>query len=254
MKVPAFNKEQPGCSYYYSPVGMYTCGVVNKGHLNNDGTVGEHMHAHVYHEGTENKCSNNVASLIMKTLRIMDIIRDTEVGGELNIFFDNCSSQNKNSTVLKLMVWHGEMGYFKCVNFNFLIVGHTKNAADHLFNALKFQYRKENIFTMEDLLSILNVSPLVTVHEASADDFFDYDKLFSLYYVDFQSKIKQNHIFASANEMSGNQLLVRLCESNLEEHPVTTHTVIKKGFYGCKNYATLMEAVNNRQKDTKAST
>ena len=107
---------------------------------------------------------------------------------------------------------------------------------------------------MEDLLSILNVSPSVTVHEASADDFFDYDKLFSLYYADFQSKIKQNHIFACANEMSGNQLLVRLRESNLEEHPVTTHKVIKKGFYGCKNYATLMEAVNNRQKDMKALT
>ena len=121
-------------------------------------------------------------------------------------------------------------------------------------NALKFQYRQENIITMEDLLSILNVSPSVTVHEASADDFFDYDKLFSLYYADFRSKIKQNHIFACANEMSGNQLLVRLRESNLEEHPVTTHKVIKKGFYGCKNYATLMEAVNNRQKDMKALT
>jgi hypothetical protein len=64
----------------------------------------------------------------------------------MNIFFDNCSGQNKNNTVLKLMIWLCEMGYFKCVNFNFLIVGHTKNAADHLFNALQFQYRKENIF------------------------------------------------------------------------------------------------------------
>ncbi len=54
--------------------------------------------------------------------------------------------------------------------------------------------------------------------------------------------------------MSGNQLLVRLRDSNLEEHPVTTHKVIKKGFYGCKNYATLTEAVNNRPKDIKAST
>jgi len=109
-------------------------------------------------------------------------------------------------------------------------VRHTKNAADHLLNILKLQYRKENIFTMEDLLSILNVSPSVTVHEASADDFFDYDKLFSVYYVDFRSKIKQNQIFACANEMSGNQLLVRLCESNLEEHPVTIHKVIKKAW------------------------
>ncbi len=66
MEVPVFNKEQPGCSYCYSPLGVYTCGVVNHGHMNDDGTVGEHMHAHVYHEGTGKKGSNNVASLIMK--------------------------------------------------------------------------------------------------------------------------------------------------------------------------------------------
>jgi len=145
MEVPEFNKEQPGCAYYFSPVGVYTCGVVNHGHLNNDGTVREHMHAHVYHEGTGKKGSNNVASHIMKTLRFMDIIRDNEAGGELNIFFDNCSGQNKNNTALKLLVWLCEMGYFKRVNFNFLIVGHTKNAADHLFNVLKLQYHKEHI-------------------------------------------------------------------------------------------------------------
>jgi len=29
------------------------------------------------------------------------------------------------------------MNYFKEVNFTFLIVGHTKNAADRLFNSLK---------------------------------------------------------------------------------------------------------------------
>ncbi len=110
-EVPVFNKEQPGCSYYYSLVGVYTCGVVNHGHLNNDGTVGEHVHAHVYHEGTGKNGTNNEASLIMKTLRLMDIVRDNEAGGELNIFFNNCSGKNKNNTVLKVMVWLCEMGY-----------------------------------------------------------------------------------------------------------------------------------------------
>jgi hypothetical protein len=108
----------------------------------------------------------------MKTPCIMDIIRDNKAGSELNIFFDHCSGQNKSNTVLKLMVWLCEMGYFKQVNFNLLIVGHTKNAADHLFNALKLQYHKYNILTMEDLLVILNISPSVTVHEAIAEDFF----------------------------------------------------------------------------------
>ena len=106
---------------------------------------------------------------------------------------------------------------------------------------------------MKDRLVILNISPSVTVHEAIEEDFLDYDKLFSRYYVDFKSKIKQNHIFTCANEMSGNQLLVSLRESNLEDHQVTTHNVFKKRFPGSKKYATLAEAVNNWTKDMKAT-
>ncbi len=106
---------------------------------------------------------------------------------------------------------------------------------------------------MKDLFVILSISPSVTVHEAIEEDFLDDDKLFSWYYVDFKSKIKQNHIFTCANEMSGNQLLVRLHESNLEDHQVTTHKVFKKRFPGSKKYATFAEAINNWTKDMKAT-
>jgi hypothetical protein len=90
------------------------------------------MHAHVYHEGVGKKGANNVCSLIVKTLRLIGILRENDMGGELNIVFDNCSGQNKNNTVLKLLVWLTEMGYFRKINFVFLIVGHTKNAADRI--------------------------------------------------------------------------------------------------------------------------
>ena len=59
------------------------------------------------------------------------------------------SGQNKNNTVLKLVMWLKEMRYFKRVSFVFLIVGHTKNACDCLFKSLKHEYRKKNIFTMD---------------------------------------------------------------------------------------------------------
>ena len=72
--------------------------------------------------------------------------------GGLTCTFDNCTGQNKNNTVLKLLIFLVEMRYFKRVNFYFLVVGHTKNAADHLFNALKFLYRKDNIYTFPELL------------------------------------------------------------------------------------------------------
>ena len=113
------------------------------------------MEAHVYHEGVARKGSNNVVSLIIKTLTAAGLLRDDEMGGELVIVFDNCSGQNKNNTVLKLMCWLVEVGYFKKVQFVFLIAGHTKNACDHLFNMLKTSYRQQNLFTMDQLNTAL---------------------------------------------------------------------------------------------------
>ena len=91
--------------------------------------------------------------MIIKTLHQLNLLQEDSVAGELNIVFDNCSGQNKNNTVLKLAMWLKAMGYFKSVNFIFLIVGHTKNAADRLFNSLKKEYHKNNLYVMEDLIA-----------------------------------------------------------------------------------------------------
>ncbi len=62
----------------------------------------KHMyaHAHVYNEAVGKKGANNVAPLIIKTLRQLNLLRDDSAGGELNIIFHSCSGQNKNNTVL----------------------------------------------------------------------------------------------------------------------------------------------------------
>ena len=147
-----------------------------------------------------------------------------------------------------------ELGYFKAVDFIFLIVGHTKNAADHLFNALKFEYRQHNIFTMEKLISHLSFSDSITVHATTADQFFDYDGYFDSYYRDFEGMVKQNHIFSShQNSRVDNRFLVDLRESNLEEHGISHHQVIKRNFPGRTNYTTLKEAIANRPKDMRQS-
>ena len=78
----------------------------------------------------------------------MNVLRENDPAAELNIFMDNCSGQNKNNTVLKLAMWLKQMGYFKRVRVIFLIVGHTKNACDRLFNSLKKKYWLMNIFTV----------------------------------------------------------------------------------------------------------
>jgi hypothetical protein len=71
----------------------------------------------VYHKGVGKKGANNVVSLIVKTLRRLNLLRKDIAGGELNIIFNNCSGKNKNNTVLKLLVWLKAMGYINCVNF-----------------------------------------------------------------------------------------------------------------------------------------
>ena len=149
------------------------------------------------------------------------------MGGELNIVFDNCSGQNKNNTVLKYLLYLTELGYFKKVNFIFLIVGHTKNAADRLFNLLKKLYRLKNIYTMKELFEQLAACDFVSIDPTKVEDFHDWDTYLDLFYSDFRSKVKQNHIFSCSYESNrvANQLQVDLRESGLDEHEIVKHNV-----------------------------
>jgi hypothetical protein len=137
MELCVYNKEQPGCRYYFSPMSVYNLGVVDHAHVYNDGQVSEHLHCHVYTEGVGKKGANNVALLIMKTLQKLNLLCKDSVGGELNNNFGNCSVQNKSNTVLKLPAWLMAMGYFKEMHFIFLVVGYTKKSTDPLFILLK---------------------------------------------------------------------------------------------------------------------
>jgi hypothetical protein len=49
MELPVYNKEQPGITYYYSPLSVYNLGIVDHAHRYNNGRVSEHLHCHVYH-------------------------------------------------------------------------------------------------------------------------------------------------------------------------------------------------------------
>ena len=97
MDNPSFHKEQPGKAHYYSSMSVYNFGVVDHGHQYPNVTVAEHLYTHVYHEGMGKKGANNVVSLLLKTMRIMDILREDKVGGELSIVFDNCPRQTRTT-------------------------------------------------------------------------------------------------------------------------------------------------------------
>ena len=195
MELPLFNEQQAGATYYLSPMTVNNLGVVNHAHVYPDGKVSERMHCHVYTDAVGKKGANNAASLIMKTLRDLNLLRSDEQGGELNIVFDNCTGQNKNNTVLRLVAWLAQMGHFNEINFIFLIVGHTKNVADRLFNSLKTLYRKKNLYTFDQLVEALSSSRTIAIHPSRSEDFLDYGKLFDFIYKKLTGQVKQNHIF-----------------------------------------------------------
>ena len=67
---------------------MYVFGMVDMAHLYDDvvESTEEHLHIHVYPEKEGNKGSNNAASLIMKTLKNLNVLREREAGRKLTIF------------------------------------------------------------------------------------------------------------------------------------------------------------------------
>jgi hypothetical protein len=147
-----------------------------------------------------------VASLLLQSLRDEGILKEDDdgnpiCGGKFTGFADNCGGQNKNNTVIRLAAYLVESGYFKEVEIVFLIVGHTKNACDRLFNSLKVIYRKRNVWSFTELASILDESWQVKVHQVKHTDFFDWTKHHNIYYNKIwdhnndKAAINNNHIF-----------------------------------------------------------
>jgi hypothetical protein len=74
------------------------------------------------------------------------------------------------------------------------VVGNTKNAADRLFNLLKQEYWKQNLFTFDKLVRMLDKSLLLKIHPTMAEDFLNYSKLLDSLYWPLMGNIKTNHV------------------------------------------------------------
>ncbi len=155
----------------------------------------------------------------------------------MNIIFDNCSGQNKNNTVLKQPTWLMAMGYFKEIHFFFLVVSHMKNAADCLFNLLKQEYWKQNLFTFNELVWTLNKLLSLTIHPTVAKDFLGYSKLLDGLYQPITGNKKTNHLFSCKD--NGMQIMIR--QIILEEHQEYVLNLWKRGTWDGVTQAQLVE-------------
>jgi hypothetical protein len=171
MYIPNFASEQPGATYYFSPMSCYCFGVVDASK--------DQLSAWMYTEATAKKGGNNVASLLMHHLEHHGFVQQAteEPFKELNFIMDNCGGQNKNRHVLRLLHFIVKRRIAKKANTIFLVRGHTKNACDRLFNSMKKQYRKVNSFNPEDLLNSIKGNEKVDPFMVDDDVFKDWDKL-----------------------------------------------------------------------------
>ena len=111
MQIPHFGDEQPGDTYYYSPLFVYVFGVVDVS------STPDVLFAYGYREDEGSKGGNNVASLLLQSLRDFGFAINGRTGKQLSIIMDNCSGQNKNRHVLRLALWLVELKVSVLVRF-----------------------------------------------------------------------------------------------------------------------------------------
>lgn len=88
-----------------------------------------------------------------------------------------------------------ERGFYKNVEFVFLIVGHTKNPCDRMFNLLKSTYRKANVYTMAQTIAKLNEHEQTTA--TLFGDFRNWDAYLDKLYSRFDAgTMKKYHNFS----------------------------------------------------------
>lgn len=96
--------------------------------------------------------------------------------------------------VLRLALLLVERKFFEVVEFSFLVVGHTKNPCDRMFNILKQHYRHSNIYTYEQLMASLNSNERTTVRRIN--EFQNWDSyLDTLYYRFSSGTVHKAHVF-----------------------------------------------------------
>ena len=167
-----FGEEQPGDTYYFSPLSLHVFGIVNHS------PEKDHLHGFLYHEGEGKKGSNNVASLVRWFLFDQIIPHDfipfaQPLDNSITWICDNCTGQNKNNVVLRLANMLVEGGYFSKITICFLVKGHTKNSCDRNFNSMKCIYHSTNVCTKEEALDILSQSENITMVDVTPSFMID---------------------------------------------------------------------------------
>ena len=200
LSLPNLSGNQPGDTYYMSPLSCYVTGIVDNGVAPDEK---ESMNCYLWREFEARRGQNNIASCLLKDLKRRGWLRKSKA--ELAIIADNCAAQNKNRVMIRLLVWLVEAGYFKKASLVFLVKGHTKNACDRNFNLLKLRYHKTDVYTYKQLIEVLSFHKQINVVPMEKEDFKDFLEWQDRFYRSPKGgDISQTHVFTVFGEGYGN--------------------------------------------------
>ncbi|KAE9219615.1 hypothetical protein PF005_g7807 [Phytophthora fragariae] len=123
---------------------------------------------YVYEESVAGKGTDEVNSMLFHFIQKIVVANGHQ---KLTIYADNCGGQNKNNFVVKMLLGLAQMGELETIDLKFFIKGHTKNAVDRGFGHIRKKFAREDVWTMDQLLEVVNAassSALVHVPKENA--------------------------------------------------------------------------------------
>ena len=133
--------ETPGIFYFKTRRKLDLFGIINEG---------TKMQANfIIDEGFKiSKGPDSVISMLHYYL-MKNIPKDSSI----ILYSDNCAGQNKNQTVIGYLSYLVKvLKYFKEIELNFMISGHTKFSPDGHFGRIKSSIKETNCFSILDLI------------------------------------------------------------------------------------------------------
>ncbi|ETK76638.1 hypothetical protein L915_16995 [Phytophthora nicotianae] len=106
-------------------------------------------------ESVAGKGTDEVNSMLYHFIQRIVLANDHR---KLSIYADNCCGQNKNNFVIKMLLASAQTGELDVVELKFFVKGHTKNAVDRGFNLMRKKIAKEDVWTADQLLEVINDS------------------------------------------------------------------------------------------------
>lgn len=103
--------------------------------------------------------SSMIVSVLFRVLS--DFLKEHKtLPNRLVLNVDNTVKENKNRYIFAFMAALVKKGVFAEVDIDFLVVGHTGNEVDQCFSILANEFRKNQINTLEELMKLIEDSPI----------------------------------------------------------------------------------------------